>query len=168
MNEQSSVTSAATTLEMFTHWKIIKFRMSFAIVDITTCTCSTDSPSQEKDPTAFICCYYVASLKKWSSGELVWKCINFDVPSTRPAKKKKRNPAGVEMLGRLNVPQLKKAKLIAKKFIVTHIIITLSGIRHHENKGHACNLISICCDNTTSTLESEPFTSTVNWCVGCD
>lgn len=88
MNEQSSVTSVATTLEMFTHWKIIKFRMSFAIVDITTCTCSTDSPSQEKDPTAFICCYYVASLKKWSSGELVWKCINFDVPSTRPKEKK--------------------------------------------------------------------------------
>lgn len=115
MNEQSSVTSVATTLEMFTHWKIIKFRMSFAIVDITTCTCSTDSPSQEKDPTTFICCYYVSALKKWSSGELVWKCINFDVPSTRPAKKKKRNPVGVEMLGRLNVPQLKKAKLYSQK-----------------------------------------------------
>lgn len=93
MNVQSSVTSVATTLEMVTHWKIIKFTMSFAILDITTCTCSTDSPSQEKDPTTFICCYYVAALKKWSSGELVWKCINFDVPSTRPAKKKKKEPS---------------------------------------------------------------------------
>lgn len=115
MNEQSSVTSVATTLEMFTHWKIIKFRMSFAIVDITTCTCSAALTLPREGSHSIymllLCsCSKKSVVENWCGNALI---LMFLPPGQQ--KRKKRNPVGVEMLGKLNVPQLKKAKLYSQK-----------------------------------------------------